>query len=279
MWPEEGITKQGLADFYQEIWNFIGPQIVGRPLRLVRCPSGIGGQSFFQKRSFAGLSNAVTRLTDPKTQEELLAITDIEGLIALVQGSAVEIHLWNAAVDRLDRPDRIIFDLDPGPGVSWSEICDAALEVRDHLANAQLASFIKTSGSKGLHVVAPIPPTDKWDTKQFARELAETMAKRRPALYTAEASHRLRPGKIYIDYLRHARGATTIAPYSTRARPSAPVSTPIGWEELTAEMSSERFRVRTILNRLQNLTPDPWARFFEANRSVAKSLRTRADRR
>jgi bifunctional non-homologous end joining protein LigD len=259
LWPEAGVTKQGLAEFYTEIWPWIGPQIVERPLSLLRAPTGIGGQSFFQKHAFAGLSDAVMRVSDGPG-EALLAIRDCDGLMALVQASVLEIHPWPATIKAIDRPDRLIFDLDPGDGTGWDALCEAAHDIRAYLRQAGLESFVKTSGSKGLHIVVPLDPVATFDTvKSYAQAVAVDLAKAKPDRYVASSVLSLRPGRIYIDYLRNARTATTIAAYSTRARPHAPIATPIGWDELGPNMSADRYRIANLLHRLDRLAQDPWA--------------------
>jgi bifunctional non-homologous end joining protein LigD len=259
LWPESGVTKQGLAEFYMEIWPWIGPHIAGRPLSLLRAPHGVGGPSFFQKHAFAGLSDAVQRVPEGDG-EPLLAIRDCDGLMALVQASVVEIHPWPSTVKAIEKPDRLIFDLDPGEGTGWEALCAAALDLKVNLREAGLESFVKTSGSKGLHVVVPLAPVAGFDeVKAYAQRFAVELAKRKPDRYVASAVLALRPGRIYIDYLRNARTATTIAPYSTRARPQASVAAPIGWDELGPDMSADRFRITNLLHRLDRLAQDPWA--------------------
>jgi bifunctional non-homologous end joining protein LigD len=258
LWPTIGVTKQGLAEFYAEIWPWIGPHIAGRPLALVRCPGGVDETCFFQKHAWAGISEHVSRSHDPEGGEEILAIDSVEGLLSLVQSSVLEIHVWGATLDDIDKPDGVTFDLDPAPDVEWSEVVSAALEVRDRLKRAGLESFVKTTGGKGLHVYAPLRPHADWAAvKDFAHKLARAMAADSPARYLAMASKEARRGRIFVDYLRNGRGATAVAAYSTRARAEATVSTPLAWEELGPEMRSGRFTVGNLLNRLAHLS-DPW---------------------
>ena len=258
LWPTIGVTKQGLAEFYAEIWPWIGPHIADRPLALVRCPGGVDETCFFQKHAWAGISEHVSRSHDPEGGEEILAIDSVEGLLSLVQSSVLEIHVWGATLDDIDKPDGVTFDLDPAPDVEWSEVVSAALEVRDRLKRAGLESFVKTTGGKGLHVYAPLRPHADWAAvKDFAHKLARAMAADSPARYLAMASKEARRGRIFVDYLRNGRGATAVAAYSTRARAEATVSTPLAWEELGPEMRSGRFTVGNLLNRLAHLS-DPW---------------------
>jgi bifunctional non-homologous end joining protein LigD len=258
LWPAAGVTKQGLAEFYAEIWPWIAPHIVDRPLALVRCPGGVDEACFFQKHAFAGMSDQVARSRDPEDGEEILTISNLEGLLSLVQSSVLEIHVWGATLDALDTPDGLTFDLDPAPDVDWPEVVSGALEVRDRLKQKGLDSFVKTTGGKGLHVYAPLKPHADWAAaKAFAQKLAASMAADSPARYLATASKEARRGRIFVDYLRNGRGATAVAAYSTRARAEATVSTPLGWDELGPEMRSGRFTVGNLLNRLAHIA-DPW---------------------
>ena len=258
LWPDVGVTKQGLAEFYVEIWRAIAPHIVDRPLTLVRCPGGVEEGCFFQKHAWAGIGEHVARSRDPDGGEEILTINTLEGLLSLVQASALEIHVWGARLADIEKPDGITFDLDPDPEVAWSDVMGAAFEVRDRLQDLGLASLVKTTGGKGLHVFAPLEPHADWTAvKDFSHALATAMAKDSPQRYLAKASKTARRGRIFVDYLRNGRGATAVAAYSARARAGAPVSTPLDWDELGPEMRSDRFTVMNILHRLANID-DPW---------------------
>ena len=251
LWPDAGVTKQGLADFYAEIWPWISPHVVNRPLALVRCSGRGRGDLFFQKHAWAGIGEHIIRARDPEDGEELLAIKDVEGLLSLVQASVLEIHVWGAKLDNIEKPDGITFDLDPDAAVGWPEVVSAAFEVRDRLKKAGLSSFVKTTGGKGLHVYAPLKPHADWAAvKEFAHALAKAMAKDSPRKYLATASKKARSGRIFVDYLRNGRGATAVAAYSARARAGATVSTPLAWDELGPDMRSDRFTVANLLHRL-----------------------------
>jgi bifunctional non-homologous end joining protein LigD len=271
LWEGQGLTKLGLAEFYAEIGDYILPHIVGRPLALVRCPSGSEGGCFYQKHAFAGLTGAVEVVSVPEKEgeDEALVIHDLRGLISLVQASVLEIHPWGARIDDIEHPDRIIFDLDPGEGVGWPAIMDAARDVRRRLADDGIESFVKTSGGKGLHVVAPIAPRLGWDeVKGYTLAIAAAMERDEPERYISTMTKKRRTGKIFVDYLRNGRGATAVAAYSTRARPGAPVSAPIRWSELGPAMTPTRFNVDNLPRRLSRLQSDPWAGFF----SLAQDL-------
>jgi bifunctional non-homologous end joining protein LigD len=228
----------------------------------VRCPSGVGSGCFFQKHSWAGLSDFILRDTvhDASGAEEVLLVKDISGVVALVQASVLEIHPWGATIDDIDRPDRITMDLDPGEGVDWPGVIAGAREVRERLRALGLESFVKTTGGKGLHVVVPLVPKAGWDeVKAFTRALAESMEADSPGRYIAKATKRARNGLIYVDYLRNGRGATAIAAYSTRARPGAPVSVPLTWSELSPAIKPNHFTVANLPARLTRMRKDPWA--------------------
>ena len=270
-WPEEGVTKEGLADYYTEVWRYIAPHIVGRPLALLRAPSGIDGQTFFQKHAWKGINTDVVEVQDPaeKDDEPYVAINDLDGLIGLVQAAVLEIHPWGSTLADWERPDRIIMDLDPGEGVEWQTVIDGAEETRKRLEAAGLNAFVKTSGGKGLHVCAPLKPSARWPAvKAFCKGIADSMAKDSPDKYVATITKSKRGGKILIDYLRNQRGMTAVAPYSTRARPGAAVSMPLAWDELSADIGPAYFTVENTPARLQSLKADPWTDFTRAARPL-----------
>ena len=247
-WPDAGVTKQGLADYYAEVWPRMAPFIVNRPVALLRCPGGTEGQCFFQKHAWKGLSREILTFHDPLDDDEdpLVAIDGLPGLIGLVQGGGLEIHTWQSTLDDLEHPDQIVMDLDPGEGVPWSAVLDAARAVRARFEDAGLAGFVKTSGGKGLHVVAPLKPTDAagWDeVKGFAAAMARSMAADDPDRYVATITKAKRTGRILLDYLRNGRNNTAIVAYGTRARPGAPVSMPLAWDELGPEIGPAHFTV------------------------------------
>jgi bifunctional non-homologous end joining protein LigD len=268
LWPEAGITKQGLADYYVDIADWILPHIAGRVLSLLRCPSGTGSKCFFAKHPWAGLGELAQRV-DVGEREPMMAIDSLAGLMSLVQAGVVEIHPWGSLASRLDQPDRLIFDLDPGEAVPWSAVVAGAGAVRDRLALRGLKSFVKTSGGKGLHVVVPVEPSASWaQAKAFAASIAETMAGDQPDRYVATVAKRARRGRIFIDFLRNDRGSTAVAPYSTRALPQASVSTPLEWDELSEGLRSDHFTVGNVRHRLGFLRRDPWHGFFAVRQRI-----------
>ena len=262
LWPEPGVTKEGLAEFYSDIADWILPHISGRVLSLLRCPSGAAEKCFFAKHPWHGLSDAVRRV-DVGEAEKMLTLDGLAGLLDLVQAGVLEIHPWGSTFAQLERPDRLIFDLDPGDDVPWSAVIDAAFEVRSRLNAIGLESFVKTSGGKGLHVVLPIDPEPGWDqAKAFTQSIADAMAKAQSERYVAKMGKAARRGRIFVDYLRNGRGATAVAPYSTRALPLASVSTPLAWDELAEGVRADHFKIDNLRQRLDVLSEDPWPGFF-----------------
>ena len=277
-WADAGVTKEGLANYYAQVWRLMAPHVVSRPLALLRCPGGTAAKCFFQKHAWKGIGREVLTAFDPLDTEgdaTLLAIDSLDGLVALVQGAALEIHGWQARLDELEKPDQMVIDLDPGEDVAWSAVLDAARQVRARLEAAKLAAFVKTTGGKGLHVVAPLEPKAGWDAvKDFARDLAAAMAAEAPDRFIAKATKAGRKGRIFVDYLRNGRGATAIVPYSARARAGATVAMPLGWDELEPSVGSGHFTVANAAARLANLASDPWEDFRRAARPLEPARRT-----
>ncbi len=212
----------------------MAPHVVDRPLAIVRAPEGVGGETFFQKHIASTIKQSPLRHVVDAKEHDVIAVEKLDDLIALVQSGALEVHTRGSRLGRLEVCDRIVFDLDPGEGVSWKTIVAAAQETRDRLKAEKLKSFVKLSGGKGVHVVVPIDGAD-WDTtKAFAARIANAMAADAPQRYLAKMTKALRHNKIFIDYFRNSREATSVAAYSTRARPGAPVSMPLSWEALLA---------------------------------------------
>jgi bifunctional non-homologous end joining protein LigD len=269
-WPDLGVTKRDLVDYYGSVWEWIEPHVIGRPLSLLRCMEGVGGQCFFQKQPWKGHDKAIhVHKNAGPGGEEVLAIADLDGLVALAQSGALEIHPWGCRLSDMERADMLTLDLDPGPGVSWRGLADAAREVRDRLSELRLGSFVKTTGGKGLHVVAPLKPAADWDAaKDFAHALAGAMAADSPDRFVSVMTKSRRDDRIFVDYLRNGRGATAVAAYSTRAREGAPVATPIAWEELRKDVHGSHFNLRNLPRRLSRLGADPWEGFFRRKQKL-----------
>jgi bifunctional non-homologous end joining protein LigD len=254
-WPDAGITKRALAEYYVAVWEWIRPHIVGRALSLVRCPEGINGEHFFQKHIAANIKSSPLRRVVAGKDHDVIAAVTRDDLVAMVQSAALEIHVRGSRLDSLETCDRIVFDLDPGEGVAWPQVIAAARETRERLKAAKLESFVKLSGGKGVHVTVPIADAD-WDTaKLFAQRIAAAMSADSPKLYLAKMTKALRHGRIFIDYFRNSREATSVAPYSTRARPGAPVSAPLTWERLSRTSGGNDFSLLDLTKRLKD---DAW---------------------
>jgi bifunctional non-homologous end joining protein LigD len=268
-WQDAGVSKRNLAEFYAQIWQWMRPHVVGRPIALLRCPEGAAGQCFFQKHAAAGIATEHLHLI-PEKGDKIISIDDLAGLISLVQAGVLEIHTRGTTADDRERADRLVFDLDPGPGTGWKDVVSAAREVRERLARLKLKSFVKTSGGKGLHVVLPVKPTP-WDkAKDFCHAVAASMAADDPDRYVASAAKSKRDKRIFIDYLRNSREATAVAPYSTRARPGAPVSVPVEWSELGALKSAGQYTVLNLPARLGRLRKDPWTNIGRLKQALPK---------
>ncbi|HEY2528327.1 MAG TPA: DNA ligase D [Xanthobacteraceae bacterium] len=255
-WGDVGLTKEDLAGYYLSVWDWMAPHVVGRPLALLRCPDGTEGECFFQKHIGANVKESPLRHVVDAKERDVIAIEKLDDLIAVVQSGALEIHTRGSRLERLAICDRVVFDFDPGEGVDWKEIVAAARETRDRLKDEALESFVKLSGGKGVHVVVPIDGVD-WDiAKNFAQRVALSMAADSPQRYVGKMTKSLRAGKIFVDYFRNSREATSVCAYSTRARPGAPVSAPVSWEQLGRVTGSNEF---TVLNLKRHFRKDPWA--------------------
>ena len=268
-WEDAGVTKRDLADYYVAVWDWMAPHLVGRPVALVRCPEGATGQCFFQKHASAGISAKHLHETKEKG-DKIISVDDLDGLISLVQAGVLEIHTRGSTIEHLDKADRLVFDLDPGPGLGWKDIVAAARDVRERLAKIKLKTFLKTSGGKGLHVVLPIAPTPWDEAKAFTQTVARAMEADDPDRYVSTATKAKRDGRIFLDYLRNSREATAVAPYSTRARPGAPVSVPIDWDELGSLKSASQYTVANVMQRLSRLKKDPWAGIGRVRQALPK---------
>jgi bifunctional non-homologous end joining protein LigD len=265
MYPEAKLTKADIARFYERISEWIVPHVQGRPLTLVRCPEGRSGDCFFMKHSKVWAPSALRRVSiqeKTKVGEYLIADT-IAAVVSLVQMDVLEIHTWNTRIDNVERPDRIVFDIDPGSAVPWTTVVDSARLVRRMLDTVGLASFPKTTGGSGLHVVVPLVPRADWrECLEFSRALAEAIERHDPDQFTTAFAKAGRERKILVDYLRNNRTNTSVAAFSTRARTGAPVSMPLRWEELTASLKPGTWTVLTAERRLSSLRRDPWRDYW-----------------
>ncbi|RZI18262.1 DNA ligase D [Pseudomonas orientalis] len=264
---QSGTQKQALAQFYADISASILPFLRNRPVSLLRAPEGIEGEQFFQKHS--------ERMTIPHIKQldqaldpghaRLMEIDSVDALIGAVQMGTVELHTWGATTDKIETPDLFVLDLDPDPALPWKSMLEAAQLTLSVLDEIGLQAFVKTSGGKGFHLIVPLARRDNWDTvKAFAKAIAQFMTRQLPERFTATSGPKNRVGKIFIDYLRNARGASTVAAYSVRARPGLPVSVPVSRDELNDLRGAQQWTVANLHERLRDLKDDPWAGY--ANR-------------
>ncbi len=276
LYPEDGVTKGDLATYYERAAEWALPHLAGRPLSLLRCPEGFTGECFFQKHVSRGMPEAIrhVEMAEADGPKTMLYVEDAAGLVGLVQIGVLEIHPWGSTIERPELPDRLFFDLDPEEGLPWERIVEAALAIKQILADLGLASFAKTTGGKGLHVVVPLTPKLDWDTaKDFTKAAAELLVEAAPDRYTTTLAKKARHGKVFIDYLRNGRGQTAVGAFSTRARAGAPVSTPLSWQEVEAGIRSDAFSTATLPDRLAALKTDPWAGFFDVKQQVSAAVR------
>ncbi len=273
VFAEAGITKGEVAEYYRAVADWILPELANRPLSLVRCPEGAGGECFFQKHHAATLGKHVraVALKQKSGAEDYLYVRDVAGLLELVQMNALEFHPWGSHVDKPERPDVMVFDLDPAPGVTWKDVVAGGRDVRARLQEVGLESFVRLSGGKGLHVVAPIVRGPTWDqVKAFTGAFAEAMAAQKPTAYIATMSKARREGKIFIDWLRNGRGATSVASWSLRARATASVAMPIRWEELGRVRDPAMYDLHKAMKRAATLDADPWERYSGLKQRLPK---------
>lgn len=278
LYPEQGVTKEDLALYYEAVGARMLPHVVNRPLTLLRCPEGPHKQCFWQKHATQNMPEALKRVAIPerdgKETETYLAVSSLDGVLGLVQMGVLEIHVWGARIDRPDYPDRLIFDIDPDPALGWDAVLEATALVYARILDLGLAGFVRTTGGKGLHVVVPIARRHAWDeAKAFSKALADDIVRQNPGRYTSRLALSSRKHKVFMDYLRNGRGATAVTNYSTRAKPQAPVAVPLAWEELSGEMRSDRYNVRNIYERLRALKHDPWEDFDRGRRAITAKMK------
>jgi bifunctional non-homologous end joining protein LigD len=275
LYPDVGVTKLDLARYYEAIAPYILPYLVNRPISLVRCPEGCNKECFFQRHAMKGMSDAIKQvaITGGESKEKYLYVEGEAGLFGLAQIGVLEIHDWGVSLDHLYEPDRLVFDLDPDEGLELDVLKAAAIEVREFLADLGLKSFLKSTGGKGLHVVAPIAPKQGWDVvKAFAKAVADTLVEVSDR-YTANPLKKTRKGKIFVDYLRNQRGGSAIVNYSTRAKPNASVARPLGWDELKSLKLASPYTLKTLPARLKAKKRDPWEGFFSTRQSITAKAR------
>jgi bifunctional non-homologous end joining protein LigD len=276
-YPDIGFTKVDLALYYLSIADTVMPYLEGRPLTLVRCPDGVGGETFYQKHPGHWTPPQVRRVAIPGESEQYLYVDSIPGLVALAQVGILEIHPWNSREAHIEQPDQVIFDLDPDEALPFSRVAAAARRVRALLGELELESFVKTTGGKGLHVCVPLKPEHGWEAlEEFTRGVAQRLAREEPGMFTANLAKSARKGKVYVDYLRNVRGANAVGAYSTRARAGAPVSAPVDWDELDRLSGPTDLTVAEVPLRVLGFAPrrpaDPWAKYLSSKQRVPEAL-------
>ncbi|ADU13042.1 DNA ligase D [Asticcacaulis excentricus] len=275
VFPGTDITKKDVAEYYLSVADHILPHIAGRPISTIRCPQGIGGQCFFQRHLTQAAIPHVndTGLPVNGREDDYIMITDAHGLISLMQWGVMEIHPRGCMATTPNRPDRLIFDLDPDPEADWADVVAGAAEVRERMTEFDLQSFLKTTGGKGLHVVIPIQPQYDWSAiKAFTRAVAESMTHDSPRRFVAQASKSKRKGRVFIDYLRNDFTATAVAPYAVRARPGAPVAMPIDWKALSRDLDPAGFTLENTPAHLGRRKADPWADMARMNQRLSPKI-------
>jgi bifunctional non-homologous end joining protein LigD len=276
--PQAGLTKLDLVRYYDSVSRWMLPHLVGRPLTLKQCaPDAEHCRYLRHSGERAPAHVRVIEIQEKTKVGDYMIVDDETGLISLAQRNMVEFHTWNSTSTHLERPDRIVFDLDPGPDVEWRHMVSAARLVRSALQSVGLESWLKTTGGKGLHVVVPIAAVTTWSTcLEFARSFAESLVEHNPGQFTTRFSKSGRQSLILVDYLRNNRTNTSVAAYSVRARPTATVSIPLDWDELTPRLDPARWTVKSMGQRLKHLNArgDPWAEYFRCRQKLATTGRT-----
>jgi bifunctional non-homologous end joining protein LigD len=277
VWPQLGIKKIDLARYVEEIGDWLLPHLKNRPLSLVRCPDGVAGECFYQRHLTMAASPGSLRTVkrERSSKGAYIYAASLDAVVSAVQNGAVEFHTWGATVPDIKHPDRITMDLDPDETLPWKILVEGTLLTRTLLDGLGLKSFLKTTGGKGLHVVAPIRPGLEWDeVKAFTQRIAETLVKARPDLFTAKIAKARRPNKIFVDYLRNSETASAVAAYSPRARPNAGVSVPLSWDELDPEQDIRaHFDLQNVPQRLAGLKKDPWADYWNTRQSITDKMK------
>jgi bifunctional non-homologous end joining protein LigD len=270
VFPADGYTKHDVADYYAAVMpQFLGG-VSGRPLSVVRCPDGIANACFFQKHLLPGLKRvrSVSLREESGAVGKYIFVDNADGVLELVQFNAIEFHPWAATTQDPEHTDYIVLDLDPAADVAWRRVVDAAMHMHYLLADIGLNAFVRTTGGKGLHVVVPLRPAIAWaEAKHFARSFAANLAASKPDEFVAVATKNRRSGKIFVDYLRNARGATSIASYSLRSRPGAGVAMPLSWAALR-KTRQDAFALKNALKTIRARGEDPWASFASIRQSL-----------
>jgi bifunctional non-homologous end joining protein LigD len=272
LWPSMGLTKSDLADYYRNVADVMMPHIIRRPVTLVRCPQGRQRKCFYQRHHVAGFPEQFHPVDLREATGEAkgyLYIEEAEGLVAGVQFGVLEFHIWGSTIADIERPDRLVFDLDPDPELDFAQVRQAAVELASFIGELGLTSYPMLTGGKGVHVVAPLEPKAEWaEAKAFARSIAGTMAQYAPDRFVDNMAKVKRKGRIFIDYLRNDRTSTAIAPYSTRAREGAPVAWPLDWDQLKRAKSGADYDVKKAMRAVKRMNSPPWQGYEDARRPL-----------
>jgi len=272
VYPDDGVTKKEVAEYYAAIAEHMLPFVKGRPLAIVRCPLGLAGDSFYQRELGQGWPEAIrgVRIGD----DHAIVVDDAQGLVSLAQMGVLELHAWQCREDQTDKPDQLVFDLDPGPGIEWEHIVAAAGFVRNYLDSIGLQSFVKTSGGSGVHLLVPIVRRSDWEeAKTFSLHIARELARLAPMNFVATMTKALRTHRIYVDYLRNQEAATSVAVFSTRAKSGATVSTPLAWDELSSGLTPRDLTIRTVLPRVADGGHQLWQGYFDLRQSITRTMK------
>jgi len=272
--PASGTTKLALAEYYLQVADWLMPQLAGRPLSIVRAPEGLAGESFFQRhcgRLKMPHMRALPKKLDPE-HARLIQADEITAVIEAVQMGTLEFHTWNAHSDRIERPDRVIFDLDPDPALPWARMVEATELTLALLDELGLKAFLKTSGGRGMHVVVPLDRYSDWDcARTFAQGVTQRLGREQPARIACKMGAQNRVGRIFVDYLRNQRGASTVAAYSVRARPGLGVSLPVSLDEMQRLEGADQWRLNNVRAYLAE-REDPWAAYTHTRQRLTRRL-------
>jgi bifunctional non-homologous end joining protein LigD len=269
--------KIDLVRYYELVADWMLPHLRDRPVSLVRAPEDIGGELFFQKHAEKlSIPNITQHPGLDPGHPSLITIDSAKALVGAAQMGTIELHTWNAVASNIEKPDRVVFDLDPDPALGWERMIEAAQLTHTLLAELGLVSFCKTSGGKGLHVVVPLTKHEGWDdVKAFSQAVAQHMATTLPRNFAAKMGAQNRKGKIFVDYLRNNRGSSTVAAYSARARPGLGVSVPLSWDEVPDTRAGDQWNIANLHERLQSLRENPWADYAKTRQRITAAMRKR----
>jgi bifunctional non-homologous end joining protein LigD len=280
IYPDLGISKRNVAEYYCAVARWMVPHVAARPLTLVHCPEGLSGACRFMKHSKLWGPDVLrrVRIQEKKKVGEYMVADDARGLVALAQMGILEVHTWNSTTDDIEHPNRIVFDLDPGDKVEWSAVVSAAKLVRQVLSSLGLECFPKTTGGNGLHVVVPLIPAADWsECLDFSRNIAEAIERNDPERYTTKFAKEGRESKILLDYLRNNRTNTSVAAYSTRARPNGSVSFPVTWRDVRTTLDAQRYTIESVIARLKRMRSDPWKDYWTSNQRLTQTMMKAVD--